>query len=107
MTREDLLHAIGAVEENRLAQCEKHRNPSVVTHREDSKMNNGGKYCKQTKSRRMPRVWLIAAIIAAMVFLMGCAVAYVLSLDNLVLGTEFIEDRTGETEPRTRLSLQG
>ena len=107
MTREDLLHAIGTVEESRLARCEKHRNPSVVTHREDSKMKNGGKYCKQTKSRRMPRVWLIAAIIAAMVFLMGCAVAYVLSLDNLVLGTEFIEDRTGETEPRTRLSLQG
>ena len=73
MRREDLFEAIGKVKESQLAVCEKHRNPSVVTHREDSKVNNGGKYCKQTKSKRMPRIWLIAAIIAAMVFLMGCA----------------------------------
>ena len=53
------------------------------------------------------RMWLIAAIIALILCLVGCAVAYVLSLDNMVLGTDFIEDRTGETEPRTQLSLQG
>lgn len=73
MRREDLFDAFGMVEESRLAQCEKYRNPSVVTHREVSKMNNGGKYCKQTKRSGLPKVWLIAAIIAAMVFLMGCA----------------------------------
>lgn len=72
MTREDLLHAIGTVEENRLARCEKHRNPSVVTHREDSKMKHGN-YSTNTKRKGMPKVWMIAAIIAAMVFMMGCA----------------------------------
>ena len=106
MRREDLFEAIGMVKESQLAVCEKHRNPSVVTHREDSKMKNG-KYSANSKRKGMPKIWLIAAIIAAMVFLMGCAVAYVLSLDNLVLGTEYIEDRTGITEPRTQLSLQG
>ena len=53
------------------------------------------------------RMWLIAAIIVLILCLVGCTVAYVLSLDGMILGTEFIEDRTGVTEPRTRLSLQG
>ena len=38
MTRDDLLHAIGMVDDERLARCEKNREPSVVTHREDFKM---------------------------------------------------------------------
>ena len=53
------------------------------------------------------RIWLIAAVVALLLLLMGCTVAYVLSLDNMVLGTEYFEDRNGETEPRTQLSLQG
>lgn len=87
MRREDLFEAIGMVEEKQLAICEIYRNPSVVAHREDSKMKHGGKYCKQTKSRRMPKVWLIAAIIAAMVFLMGCA-WIILRLQDMKLGKE-------------------
>jgi len=59
------------------------------------------------RKRSSKRMWLIAAIIALILCLVGCAVAYVLSLDNMILGTEFIEDRTGVTEPRTQLSLQG
>ena len=59
------------------------------------------------QKRPQKRMWLIAAIIASVLCLLGCAVAYVLSLDGMILGTEFIENRTGETEPRTRLSLQG
>ncbi|MBO5016975.1 MAG: hypothetical protein J6C92_14385 [Bacteroidaceae bacterium] len=59
------------------------------------------------RKRSPKRMWLIAAIIALILCLVGCAVAYVLSLDGMILGTEFIEDRTGETEPRTSLSLQG
>ena len=59
------------------------------------------------RKRSPKRMWLIAAIIALILCLVGCAVAYVLSLDGMILGTEFIEDRTGVTEPRTRLSLQG
>lgn len=72
MRREDLFEAIGMVTESQLAVCEKYWNPSVVTHREDSKMKHG-KYSTNTKRKGMPKVWLIAAIIAAMVFLMGCA----------------------------------
>ena len=59
------------------------------------------------QKRSPKRIWLIAAIITLILCLVGCAVAYVLSLDNMILGTEFIEDRTGVTEPRTQLSLQG
>lgn len=59
------------------------------------------------RKRSPKRIWLIAAIIALILCLVGCAVAYVLSLGNMILGTEFIEDRTGVTEPRTQLSLQG
>ena len=59
------------------------------------------------RKRSPKRIWLIAAIIALILCLVGCAVAYILSLDNMILGTDFIEDRTGVTEPRTRLSLQG
>ena len=69
MTREDLLHAIGTVEESRLARCEKNRVPSMVISEEDIKMNKG----KFTKRKGIPKVWLIAAIISAMVFMMGCA----------------------------------
>lgn len=53
------------------------------------------------------KTWLIAAIVALISLLVGCAVVYVLSLDQMILGTQYIEDRPGVTEPRTRLSLQG
>ena len=56
------------------------------------------------------RMWLIAAIIAAMVFLMGCAWV-VMSLDKLALGKENIdipgEQKIQETQKVTVLSLQG
>ena len=68
--------------------------------------NNNVKVIPMQK-RPPKRMWLIAAIIALILCLVGCAVAYVLSLDNMILGTEYFEDRKGETEPRTQLSLQG
>ena len=85
MRREDLFEAIGMMEESRLARCEKHRNPPVVTHREDSNMKHG-KYSTNTKRHSMPRIWLIAAIIAAMVLMMGCAIVYALKMENLWIG---------------------
>ena len=57
--------------------------------------------------RSTKRMWLVAATIALILCLVGCAVAYVLSLDNMILGTEFVDNGAGVTEPRTRLSLQG
>lgn len=86
MRREDLFEAIGMVEESRLARCDKHRNPSAVTHREDSKMKHGN-YSTNTKRKGLPKVWLIAAIIAAMVFLMGCA-WIILRMQDMKLGDE-------------------
>lgn len=63
---------------------------------------------KAAQKHSPKRIWLIAAVVALILCLAGCAVAYVLSLDNMVLGTAYIEDlRTGETEPRLQLSLQG
>lgn len=59
------------------------------------------------KSVSFRRVWLIAAIAALMLLLVGC-VAYVLSLNDLVLGQKTEENRlTGETEVHSVLSLQG
>ena len=90
MRREDLFEAIGMVKESQLAVCEQHRNPSVVNHREDAKMKNG-KYAADTKRKRMPKVWLIAAIITVMVFMMGCAIVYALKMENL-----WIADSNGD-----------
>ena len=79
MTREDLLHAIGTVEESRLARCEKNRGPSMVIHEEDSKMNNG-KYSNTRRSAGVKRIWMVAAIIALATVLMGSAIAALVTM---------------------------
>lgn len=79
MRREDLFEAIGMVEESRLARCEKHRNPSMVTHREDSKMKHG-KFSNTRRSSGVKRIWLIAAVIALATVLMGSAIAALVSM---------------------------
>ena len=73
MRREDLFDAIGMVDDQRLARCDEERLPSVVSHKEDLKMSNGYTFTVKPKRSRMPKVLLIAAIIAAMVLMMGCA----------------------------------
>lgn len=60
-----------------------------------------------TRKHSWNRMWLIAAIVTLVALLVGCTAAYILGLDQMILGTEFIEDRTGVTEPQTRISLQG
>ena len=56
------------------------------------------------------RMWLVAAIIALMLFLMGSAIV-IMSLDKLSMGTENInvpiDHHNSVTEDRTTLSLQG
>lgn len=66
---------------------------------------------RESRPRRKPisfrKTWLIAAIIALMLLLVGC-VAYVLSLSDLNLSEESQTDqRTGETKVWNILSLQG
>ena len=59
------------------------------------------------QKRPLKRMWLIAAIIAAMVFLMGCAIVYILSLEDMAFGNSVQEYYDGSTEEITLLSLQG
>lgn len=79
MTREDLLQAIGTVEESRLARCEKNRGPSMVIHEEDSEMKNG-KYNNPRRSAGVKRIWMIAAVIALATVLMGSAIAALVAM---------------------------
>ena len=79
MTREDILHAIGMVDEERLARCEKNREPSMVIHEEDSKMKKG-KFSNTRRSAGVKRTWMIAAVIALATVLMGSAFAALVSM---------------------------
>lgn len=72
MRCEDLFIAIGEVDEKCLARCEIFRTPSRVTQREELQMKHG---------KRMNKVWLIAAIVALMVLLMGSAIAALVKMD--------------------------
>ena len=93
MRREDLFDAIGMVNEERLIRCEKRRNPSVVTHSEDSKMHIG-KYEKTRTSSTLKRVWLVAAIITVMTLLMGSAIVKLVSMRTEKTGVVIYHDQT-------------
>ncbi len=79
MTRDDLLHAIGTVEESRLARCEKNREPSMVIHEEDSKMKKG-KFSNTRRSAGVKRIWMVAAVIALATVLMGSAIVALVAM---------------------------
>lgn len=53
------------------------------------------------------KLWLIAAIIALMVLLVGCAVVYMLHLRDMAFGQDTQEALGGEVQSRTLLSIQG
>ncbi len=53
------------------------------------------------------RLWPIAAVIALALLLVGCAVAYVLRLQDMAFGQETQEAFEGGVRNRTLLSLQG
>lgn len=61
----------------------------------------------QPKRLRLSRTFLIAAIIAVTLLLVGCTVAIMLNLDALKLGEEQYTNDLGESQTRTILSLQG
>lgn len=71
MKREDLFAAIGMVEESGLARWEKDAIPALVTQREDANM----------KHISMKKYWLIAAVVALMLLLMGSAIAALVKMD--------------------------
>ena len=102
MTREDLLLAIGMVDEERLARCEKNREPDLVIHEEDSKMKNG-KYSNTRRSAGVKRIWLIAAVIALATVLMGSGIAALVSMrvEKVSMNKPIMEtliDEHGNTE---------
>lgn len=71
MRREDLFIAIGAIDDERLALCEKRMDPSAHVYREDSRMYH---------RKHAKKIWLIAAIITLMLLLMGSAVATLVTM---------------------------
>ena len=103
MRREDLFVAIGEVEESRLARCEKVMNPSVIVYWEDPNMH---------RKTSMRKIWLIAAVVALMLLLMGSAIAALVKMDvedtkvimekeEVVEGQVVIEEKVYEGEKVT------
>lgn len=84
----------------------------------DAQQVRSGQFCQTGKRLPLKRVWLIAAVIALTLLLVGCGIVYVLRLQDMKVGqyrdyipTEYDEDGNVipvETrEPITQLSLQG
>ena len=102
MTRDDLLHAIGTVEESRLARCEKNREPSMVIHEEDSKMKKG-KFSNTRRSAGVKRIWMIAAVIALATVLMGSAIAALVAMKT---GDVKVHTQSGETHVGEKVEFE-
>ena len=64
---------------------------------------------QKPNSKALPpkRMWLIAAIIALILCLVGCAIVYVLAIEDMAFGSKVREYYDGSTEEVTLLSLQG
>ncbi len=76
----------------------------------DSFIMEAGEFRQGKRShQRLPvkKLWLIAAIIALTLLLVGCAVAYMLHLQDMAFGQETQEALDGEVQDRTLLSIQG
>ena len=95
MRREDLFAAIGEVEESRLAMCEKVMNPSVIVYWEDPNMFG------KTSAKKL---WLIAAVAALMLLLMGSAIAAMVKMD--VEETKMIMEKEEVVEGKVCESLE-
>lgn len=86
----DLLTALGGVKDVYVIGAEDFR--------------QGKHQAKHISTRKM---WFIAAVIALALLLVGCTVAYVLSLKDMAFGEEVQEYYDGSSQNRTLLSLQG
>lgn len=64
---------------------------------------------REGKPRRIApkRLWLIAAVIALCLVLVGCAVAYALRLEDMAFGQKHQEYYDGSSQTVTLLSIQG
>ena len=87
MTREDLFAAIGRVDEKRLAQSEKRKDPSTDSHLEGANMNTYDKPEGKPGRRPVNKLWLIAAVIGISAILMGSVATFRYVVAMLTLDT--------------------
>lgn len=88
----DLLNSLGTVKDSYVIRAEEFRQ---------------GKQHPQGKHISTRRIWLIAAAIVLSLLLAGCAIAYILSLQDMAFGTKTQEYYDGSSQEVTLLSIQG
>lgn len=88
----DLLKSLGNVKDSYVISAEEFRQ---------------GKQHTQVKHISTKRIWLIAAAIVLSLLLVGCAIVYILSLQDMAFGTRTQEYYDGSSQEVTLLSIQG
>ena len=88
----DLLKALGNVKDTYVISAEEFRQGTKHT---------------QGKHLSTKRIWLIAAAIVLSLLLVGCAIVYILSLQDMAFGTRHQEYYDGSSREITLLSIQG
>ena len=88
----DLLKALGNVKDTYVISAEEFRQ---------------GKQHIEVKHISSKRVWMIAAAIVLSLLLVGCAIVYILSLQDMAFGTRTQEYYDGSSQEITLLSIQG
>ena len=88
----DLLKSLGNVKDSYVISAEEFRQ---------------GKQHTQVKHISTKRIWLIAAAIVLSLLLVGCAIVYILSLQDMAFGTRTQEYYEGSSQEVTLLSIQG
>ena len=88
----DLLKALGNVKDTYVISAEEFRQ---------------GKQHIKVKHISSKRVWMIAAAIVLSLLLVGCAIVYILSLQDMAFGTRTQEYYDGSSQEITLLSIQG
>ena len=88
----DLLKALGNVKDAYVISAEEFRQ---------------GKQHTEAKHISSKRVWMIAAAIVLSLLLVGCAIVYILSLQDMAFGSKTQEYYDGSSQEVTLLSIQG
>lgn len=73
----------------------------------DAQKIRNGEISIQKNIMPKKRIWLMAAVIGLMLLLVGCAVVYVMSLQDIAFGSKQQEYYDGSVQERTLLSIQG
>ena len=90
MDNHDILDMIGDAKGKYLLEAQRHREGKAAV-----------------KRLSMKRLWLVAACIVLALLLVGCAVVYVLRMQDMAFGTRTQEYYDGSSQEVTLLSIQG